>query len=255
MTEEVPKKTEESKSTISRREFLKDAGLIVGGATVGSMALINACGTTTVTAPGSTTTKTVTSTAPGGMTTVTTTVPVGSGVVTTTVPGPTITKTVEGGASANIIKLTVNGTEHEILIEPNWTLRDVLHGQLRLTSVKDMCSGYGACGSCTVIMDGRPVLSCMAIASECGGVVIETAENLGDTKHPLVETYARNFCAQCGYCTPGFILTAKALLDRVPNPTEEDIREALGGNTCRCGTYPQHIIAVKEAAAVLKGGK
>ncbi len=232
MPEEEAKKSEQPRdnATLSRREFLKDAGLIVGGATVGSMALMGACGDKT----------TVTTTVPGAV---------------TTLPGLTITKVVGGEANTNVIRLTVNGTEHEVLVEPNWTLRDVLHSRLQLTSVKDMCSGYGACGSCTVIMNGRPVLSCMAIASECGGAVVETAENLGETRHPLVAAYAKNFCAQCGYCTPGFILTAKALLDRTPDPTEEEIREALGGNTCRCGTYPQHILAVKEAAAALKGGK
>jgi aerobic-type carbon monoxide dehydrogenase small subunit (CoxS/CutS family) len=234
---EINKNMNNSKG-ISRREFLKDAGLIVGGATVGSMAILSACDngggvdtktiTSTVTAPGTTITKTVTITSP-------------------VTPADT--------TSTNVINMTVYGDAVQLYIEPNWTLRDALRERLNLLSIKDMCNGYGACGSCTVIMDSRPVLSCMALAVECEGAVIETAEYLGYTQHPLVNTYASNFCAQCGYCTPGFIVTAKALLDRKSNPDEEDIREALAGNLCRCGTYPQHIIAVNEAATILKGEK
>jgi aerobic-type carbon monoxide dehydrogenase small subunit (CoxS/CutS family) len=88
----------------------------------------------------------------------------------------------------------------------------------------------------------------MALAIECDGAVIETAENLGLTDHPLVDAYIKYACMQCGYCTPGFILTAKALLDHNPKPTEDDIRDALAGNICRCGTYGQHILAVLEAS-------
>ena len=93
----------------------------------------------------------------------------------------------------------------------------------------------------------------MAIAADCDGAVIETAEGIADAKHPLVEAYIMNWTAQCGYCTPGFLVTAKALLDRIPNPTVEDIKEALAGNLCRCGTYPAHIKAIQDAAKVLKG--
>ncbi len=249
MPEEVPRKTEESKSTISRREFLKDAGLIVGGATVGSMALINACGATaTVTAPGGTTTKTVTSTAPGqGGATVTTTVtqPGGTGVVTVT--GPTITQVVEKAATTKV-KLTVNKKAYEVETKSSWTLQSLLREKLGIMSPKDMCLGYGACGSCSVIVGGRPVLSCMILACECGGAVIETAEGIVDAKHPLADAYVLNHCMQCGYCTPGFLVTAKALLDHNPKPTEADIREILAGSICRCGTYPAHIKAILQAA-------
>jgi aerobic-type carbon monoxide dehydrogenase small subunit (CoxS/CutS family) len=235
MKEEKEKET----SKLSRREFLKDAGLIVGGATIGSMALMSACGkteTVTTTVAGSSSTKTVTA----------------ASTVTKTITEPGSTST--PAASTNVLSLTVNGKAETILIEPNWTLRDALREELEILSIKDMCNGYGACGSCTVIMDGRPILSCMALAVECNGAVIESAEHLADIKHPLTAAYAKNFCAQCGYCTPGFVITAKALLDRNASPSEEEIREALGGNLCRCGTYPQHIIAVNEAAASLKGG-
>jgi aerobic-type carbon monoxide dehydrogenase small subunit (CoxS/CutS family) len=151
-------------------------------------------------------------------------------------------------SSAQKITLIVNKWKYELYVEPEWVLRDVLRNQLGFQSIKDMCNGYGACGSCTVIADGRPILSCMTLALECDGMTIETAEGVAETKPELIEAYVMNHCMQCGYCTPGFVVTAKALLDRIPNPTERDIKEALGGNICRCGTYPQHAIAVLEAA-------
>jgi aerobic-type carbon monoxide dehydrogenase small subunit (CoxS/CutS family) len=155
----------------------------------------------------------------------------------------------------NLVNLTVNGREHSFQVEPNSPLRDVLRKKLGLTSVKDMCGGQGACGSCTVIMNGRPILSCSVLAAECDGAVIETAEGIADAKHPLIETYVMNWTAQCGYCTPGFLVTAKALLDRNPNPTVEEIKEALGGNICRCGNYHVHIKAIQEAAQKLRERK
>jgi aerobic-type carbon monoxide dehydrogenase small subunit (CoxS/CutS family) len=157
--------------------------------------------------------------------------------------------------TARTVRMTVNGRPYSLNVEPNWTLRDVLRQKLGITSVKDFCNGYGACGSCTVIMDGRPALSCMSLAADCDGAVIETAEGIADAKHPLIEAYIMNWTAQCGYCTPGFLVTAKALLDHNPNPTVEDIKEALAGNLCRCGTYPAHIKAIQDAAKVLRGGK
>jgi aerobic-type carbon monoxide dehydrogenase small subunit (CoxS/CutS family) len=149
-------------------------------------------------------------------------------------------------ATAETIKITVNKHRYELRVEPEWVLRDVLRDHLGLLSIKDMCNGYGACGSCTVIMNGRPVLSCMTFAADCDGMTIETAENIAVTHPQLIEAYIMNYCMQCGYCTPGFVVTAKALLDRISKPTEEEIRDALGGNICRCGTYTQHILAIKE---------
>jgi aerobic-type carbon monoxide dehydrogenase small subunit (CoxS/CutS family) len=150
-----------------------------------------------------------------------------------------------------VISLTVNGQVYQTCVEPQWTLNDLLHDKMGLTSPKMFCD-RGACGSCTVIMDGRPILSCMSLAIECDGKVIETAEGIADRGHPLIETYVKNHSMQCGYCTPGFVTTAKALLDKNPYPTEEEIVEALGGNLCRCGTYPQHPKAILEAAELLK---
>jgi aerobic-type carbon monoxide dehydrogenase small subunit (CoxS/CutS family) len=157
--------------------------------------------------------------------------------------------------AARTVKMTVNGRQYSFNVEPNCTLREVLRHKLGLTSVKDFCGGYGACGSCTVIMDGRPALSCMSLAADCQDAVIETAEGIADAKHPLIEAYIMNWTAQCGYCTPGFLVTAKALLDHNPSPTVEEIKEALAGNLCRCGTYPAHIKAIQDAAKVLKGAK
>jgi aerobic-type carbon monoxide dehydrogenase small subunit (CoxS/CutS family) len=172
---------------------------------------------------------------------------------TTKKTSKTVAQAVQPEAPQNsMIKLTVNGKECNIQVQPNWPLRDALRKKLGITSVKDMCGGYGACGSCTVIMNGRPILSCSILAAECDGAVIETAEGIADGKHPLVEAYVMNWTAQCGYCTPGFIVTAKALLDRNPNPTVEDIKEALSGNICRCGSYPVHIKAILEAAQKLR---
>ncbi len=156
-------------------------------------------------------------------------------------------------AGSPVVKLKVNGRFYEIQVEQHWPLRDVLRQKLGLTSIKDMCGGYGACGSCTVLMNGRPVLSCMVLAAECNGAVIETVEGIADAKHPLIEAYIMNWAAQCGYCTPGFVVTAKALLDHNNNPTEDEIKEALSGNICRCGTYPAHIKAIQEAARKLRG--
>ncbi len=150
-----------------------------------------------------------------------------------------------------IIRLTVNGQDYQIYVEPEWTLNYLLHDKMGLTSPKMFCD-RGACGSCTVIMNGRSILSCMSLAIECDGNTIETAEGIADAGHPLVESYVKYHCMQCGYCTPGFITTAKALLDKNPNPTDEEIIEALGGNLCRCGTYPQHPKAILEAAQALE---
>jgi aerobic-type carbon monoxide dehydrogenase small subunit (CoxS/CutS family) len=163
----------------------------------------------------------------------------------------TLAQTPLASVDLETVNLTVNGRKCQLRVEPNWPLRDVLRENLGLTSIKDFCNGYGACGSCTVIMDGRPVLSCMLLATECDGAIIETAEGIAAAKHPLIEAYIMNWTAQCGYCTPGFLVTAKALLDRNPDPTEDEIKEALAGNLCRCGTYPAQIKAVQEAAKKL----
>ena len=151
------------------------------------------------------------------------------------------------------IKLIINRAEYIFQVEPNWTLYYLIHDKLGLTGSKQFCD-RGACGSCTMIVDGRPVLSCMMLAIECDGKTIETVEGIAAEGHPLIEAYVNNHAMQCGYCTPGFVVASKALLDRNQDPTEEEIVDALAGNLCRCSTYPQHPIAVKEAAQKMKAG-
>ncbi len=156
--------------------------------------------------------------------------------------------------SEKIIHLEVNGGSYTFAVEANWTLQHVLHDKLGLLGTKEFC-GEGACGACAVILDGRPILSCMTLAVECDNCKIETVEGIARSGHPIIEAYVDNSCMQCGFCTPGFVVTAKNLLDRNPNPTEDEIKEALVGNLCRCGTYPQHIKAVLQAAKKLQEGK
>ncbi len=152
------------------------------------------------------------------------------------------------------IRITINGQDYQLHVEPEWTLYHLVHDRLGLLGTKMFCD-RGACGSCTLILDGRPVLSCMTLAIECNGKTLETIEGIAADGHPLIDAYIKHHALQCGYCTPGFIVTAKALLDHNVDPTEEEIKEALAGNLCRCGTYPQHPKAVLEAAqALMKGG-
>jgi xanthine dehydrogenase YagT iron-sulfur-binding subunit len=154
-----------------------------------------------------------------------------------------------------ITKLKVNGKEYDLVIEPHWTLQRTLQFRLGLTGAKQMCD-RGACGSCTVIIDGRAVLSCMTLAVECEGKDIQTVEGIAADKKwaPLIQSYCKWDAMQCGYCTPGFVVSAKALLDKNPNPTEDDCKQALAGNICCCGTYPRHPTAIMEAAQSIKGG-
>ncbi len=154
------------------------------------------------------------------------------------------------------VRLYVNEKDCTVLIEPHWTLHRTLQFRLGLTGSKQMCD-RGVCGSCTVIMDGRPVLSCSVLAAECEGKSIQTIEGIAaDPKwKPLIDAYCRWDAMQCGYCTPGFLVSAKALLDKKPNPTEEDCREALAGNICICGTYPRHSTAIMEATLKMNKGE
>jgi len=150
-------------------------------------------------------------------------------------------------------KLNVNGKDREVLIDAHWTLQRTLQFKLGLTGAKQMCD-RGVCGSCTVIIDGRPVLSCTTLTVECAGKKIETVEGIAvDPKwKPLIDSYCKWDAMQCGYCTPGFVVSAKALLERNPRPTEEDCRQALAGNICCCGTYPRHPTAIVEAAGIMR---
>ena len=146
------------------------------------------------------------------------------------------------------LALTVNGEPHEVAFDPYKTLLEVLREDLNLYGTKHGCE-LGECGACAVLLDGRPVLSCLVLGVECGGREVVTVEGLAaeGRLHPLQETFADLGAAQCGYCTPGFLVTAKALLDRTPHPTRDQIREALSGNLCRCTGYQQIVEAVEAA--------
>ena len=153
-----------------------------------------------------------------------------------------------------VLKLIVNGKEYVLQVEPHWTLSFVLRNKLGLTGAKEACQ-EGACGSCTVIVDGRAVPSCMMLAIEQEGKRIETIEGLsdGDVIHPLQEAWLEEYGAQCGFCSPGMIMTAKALLDKNPTPTESQIKGALAGNICICSNYEHIVNSVASAAKKIKG--
>ena len=150
--------------------------------------------------------------------------------------------------------LTVNGERVEVAFAPHKTLLEVLREDLGLTGTKHGCE-LGECGTCAVLVDGRPVLSCLYLGLECEGRRVETVEGMATAAglHPLQKAFADLGAAQCGYCTPGFLLTARALLDAKPRPTLEEIREALSGNLCRCTGYVKIFEAVELAAAWTRG--
>jgi len=147
------------------------------------------------------------------------------------------------------MKITVNGIDYEIPREPWRTLLDVLRYELRLTGTKEGC-GTGSCGSCTVILDGKAVNSCLIFAAEVEGKEITTIEGLAQPGklHPLQQAFIDEGAVQCGFCTPGMILAAKAFLDSNPHPDERQIREAIAGNLCRCTGYDKIVRAIKSAA-------
>ena len=152
------------------------------------------------------------------------------------------------------LRLSVNGEETEVSFAPYKTLLEVLREDLGLTGTKHGCE-LGECGACAVLVDGEPLLSCLKLALECEGRSVETIEGLahGNELHPLQAAFTDHGGSQCGYCTPGVIMTAKALLDREPNPSRERIREATSGNLCRCTGYNQIVEAIEHAAAELRG--
>lgn len=153
------------------------------------------------------------------------------------------------------VKLNVNGDLYSLGVPPQKILLDVLREDLCLTGTKKGC-GEGECGACTVLMDGRPVNSCLVLATQAQGRAIVTIEGLaGERLHPVQEAFAAGGAIQCGYCSPGFIMTAAALLNDNPNPSEEDIRAALSGNICRCTGYKKIVEAVQGAAERIQGGE
>ena len=149
----------------------------------------------------------------------------------------------------------VNGQEREVIIEPHLLLIDVLRDKLGLTGTKYAC-GAGDCGACTVLVDGRPVFSCLTLAVTVKGKSITTIEGVaaGNELHPIQQAFVEQGAIQCGFCTPGMVLSAKALLDEDPEPTRDDIKTALAGNLCRCTGYVKILDAVEAAAAAMRSG-
>lgn len=147
------------------------------------------------------------------------------------------------------VTLRVNGVEHALTVDPRVTLLDALRNHLGLTGTKKGCD-QGACGACTVLLDSKRALSCLTLAAACGGRDVLTIEGLAEqgTLHPLQEAFIRHDALQCGYCTPGQILSAVALLAEGRAGSDADIREFMSGNLCRCGAYPNIVAAIREVA-------
>lgn len=154
------------------------------------------------------------------------------------------------------LSFTLNGFPVDVLVKPTETLLDVLREQLGVKSPKRGCNG-GDCGACTVLLNGEPVRSCITIALTVAGKAVTTAEGLakGEALHPLQKAFHEHYATQCGFCTPGMIMAAKALLDRNPNPEREEVREALAGNLCRCTGYVKIVDAVMAAAEEIASAK
>ena len=148
-----------------------------------------------------------------------------------------------------VVCLIVNGETYEVLIKPGETLLDVLRDTIRLTGTKEGCD-TGKCGACTVLIDGQAVRSCLTLAVSARDKDITTIEGLadGDELHPLQQAFIDHGAIQCGFCTPGMILTAKAFLDENPSPTEDEVKEAIGSNICRCTGYSSIVEAIQSAA-------
>ena len=257
---------------VTRRQFIAGTGIAVGGAAIGSAALLAACG-----GEGATETVTQTQTATQ---TVTTTQQVGTATVTATAT-ETVSKFVCPDCSQEfasltalqshvatihppevvevpekLTKLIVNGEAYELKVEPNWTLLKVLRENLGLTGSKQGCD-IGECGACTVLMDNQPILSCLVLAVEADEKNILTIEGLSDglNLHPIQESFVENDGLQCGFCTPGVIMSAKALFDNNPSPTRQDVREAIAMHLCRCTGYIPIVNAiVKASEKMMEGG-
>ncbi len=229
----------EKKSGLSRREFLKDAGLVVGGATIGSMTFLSSCGKTT--------TSTVTTTAPPVTTTLSKYIDPIDGT-----EWPTLAALQAHFAAAhpyasatNLTTLNVNGTDYTLNVDDTDTLAYVLRDKLGLFGTKVACE-MGQCGACTVLVNDVPTFSCLTLAIEASGAKITTLEGLsnGATLGPLQQKFYDADAFQCGYCTPGFIMAGQGLLKANPKPTADDVRLAISGHICVCGNYKKVVDAI-----------
>ena len=155
-----------------------------------------------------------------------------------------------------MIRMAINGQNRDVEVRPNELLSDVLRERLGLTGTKIGCEA-GECGACTVLINGKPTLSCLTLAIECEGKEILTIEGIGDAAkgelHPLQKAFVEHYGVQCGFCTPAMILTAKAFLEKNPSPNEDEIREAINGVICRCTGYMQIVESILAAAEEIKG--
>ena len=158
-------------------------------------------------------------------------------------------------SNQRVVSATINGQPQTFLCQPRQTLLEVLRDALNMTGTKEGCSN-GNCGACTVLLNGDPVVSCLVLAVECDGAEIETIEGVAERDHlaPVQEAFLENAALQCGICTPGFIMSTKALLKANPNPTDSEIRFALAGNLCRCTGYDKIVKAVQDTAERLRAG-
>lgn len=201
-----------SKKGISRRGFLKGAGVAAAGAALGETALLTVR------------------------------------EATAQIAGPPV-----AGPGRTELALNVNGTVRTVFVEPRATLASVLRDELDLTGTKVVCD-RGACSGCTVWLDGTPVASCMTLAVDAAGHQITTIEGLasGDRLHPVQQAFIEKDAMQCGFCTSGMVMTTAALLNRKPDPTLDDVKQAVSGNLCRCATYPQIFEATLAAAKKMK---
>jgi len=169
------------------------------------------------------------------------------------VPVPAEAVSAEPSTRLRTVTLNVNGQDFELEVEAHWTLARVLRDSLALTGTKMACD-HGMCGACTILVNGTPVYACMQLAIREAGKEILTVEGLAQEGklHPLQAAFIEGYGTQCGYCASGFLVTAKALLDANPDPTVGDIKEALGGNLCRCGSYHEVITSVLAAAKAMR---
>ena len=159
------------------------------------------------------------------------------------------------GASTATIRLNINGQSHTVDVEARTTLSTVLRDHLEITGAKIVCD-RGECGACTVMMDDKLVFSCMTLAMDAQGKDIQTVESLsnGDDLHPIQEAFIEKDALMCGFCTPGFVMAVKAMLDKNPNPTLDEVKRGVSGNICRCGTYPRVFEAALAAAQTMRNG-
>jgi xanthine dehydrogenase YagT iron-sulfur-binding subunit len=214
MTKEKNERSEQARQGVSRRGFLKGAGLTAAGAAIIETGL--------------------------------------AGVGEANAAAPVII-----GPGAVPVTLRVNGTAHRVSVEPRATLAETLRFELGLTGTKVVCD-RGSCSACTVWLDGTPVCSCMTLALDVGERAVTTIEGLApdsETLHPVQEAFIEHDALQCGFCTPGMIMSCAALLKRNAHPTLEDVKTATSGNLCRCGTYPKVFEATLAAAQLMDQGK